>query len=103
MTKEFLFRHRSRKEISYTLQRKTNFLFPLGRLKSNFGLEGRVVRLPHTRNHTIPPYEDMAGLKIRLKHLSSFWGVVHISSDFVGAKRESFRLVIHHRILRYFA
>ena len=26
--KEFLFRHRSRKEIFYTLQRKTNFLFP---------------------------------------------------------------------------
>ena len=47
--------------------------FPLGRFKSHLGLEGRVVRLPHTRKHTIPPYKDMAGSKIRLRHLSSYW------------------------------
>jgi len=32
-------------------------LVPLGRLKSHFCLEGRVVRLPHTRKYTIPPFE----------------------------------------------
>jgi len=32
-------------------------LLPLGRFKSHFRLEGRVVRLPHTRKHTIPPFE----------------------------------------------
>ena len=29
----------------------------LGRFKCHPGLEGRVVRLPHTRKHTIPPFE----------------------------------------------
>jgi hypothetical protein len=32
-------------------------LLPLGRFKRHFCLEGRVVRLPHTRKHTIPPFE----------------------------------------------
>jgi len=32
-------------------------LLPLGCFKSHSGLEGRVVRLPHTRKHTIPPFE----------------------------------------------
>src|SRR4030042_4769264 len=32
-------------------------LLPLGRFKSHICLEGRVVRLPHIRKHTIPPFE----------------------------------------------
>jgi hypothetical protein len=51
-------------------------LLLLGRFKSHSGLEGRVARLPHTRKHTIPPFEIWQA-KMHLNSLSSFWGVAH--------------------------